>query len=89
MAIQEHYLIHQAIITPGSLQSPEGVRILADKTFVEDTDSELRGTVDKQPLLDTPGINGQVTAMMAIVLTAAKQHFGSQNVEWAEPPESP
>jgi len=89
MAIQEHYLLRGASINPGDLNNPEGIRISAEKTFVEDTNNDLRGLTTDKPVLDTPAINGQVNAMMNIILAAAKQHYGSQNVEWAEPPVLP
>jgi len=89
MAIQEHYLIRSASINPASSTTPEAVRLSIEKTFIEDTNNENRGLTTDKPKLNNAAINGQVNAMMAIILAAAKTHYGSQNVEWIEPPVLP
>ena len=81
--VEPHYSIQQIVVDPVS-------DILRIKTTVQFLDSVTGDPIPVRsnlgPPLDTPAVGGQITAIKAIVLAAAKQHFGTLNVVFSDPP---
>ncbi len=87
MALELHYTIRQSVINhqvavEDTIDLNLGILVIDDVTGLP-----VAPEFGQDTTLDTPAIKGQVTAIKAIILAATKQTLGTQNVEFAEPPE--
>ncbi len=82
--VEPHYEIAHIAINPvlDTLEVSVGIRFIDDATGAEQLD--LAGGLHTA-LADT-AIDGQITAIKAIVLAAAKQHFATQEVTYPAAP---
>ncbi len=95
MALEPHYEIREILVRgtedpPGPELPIDSLKVQVEVTFFDETTSEQASFVLSQKhFLDNAAIDGQITAIKAIVLAAAKQHFDTQEVKYPDPPELP
>jgi len=87
MALELHYTIRQSTINH-QVTVEDTIDLNLGIVVIDDATGEpVAPEFGQDTTLDTPAINGQVTAINAIILAAAKQALGTQNVEFAAPEE--